>query len=118
MCDEIWKSPEEQREFERWAFGRSPVTYTNLMMHTWNSRHGDLYFAECHERTDESIREMNEIYKREKAMDKIIRKIEKTVAKDTKKEEKQLKGLEKADKKRDKACDVGERVLKRKGNKK
>jgi hypothetical protein len=41
-------------------------------------------------------------------MDKAIRKIEKTNAK----EAKELKGLEKADKKRDKVCDYGEKMMK------
>jgi hypothetical protein len=43
-------------------------------------------------------------------MDKAIKKIEKTV----KKSGKQLKNLEKADKKRDKACDYGERMMAKK----
>ncbi len=47
-------------------------------------------------------------------MDKIIRGIEKKIRKDTKSEEKSLKGLEKADKKRDKVCDYGEKMLKKK----
>lgn len=47
-------------------------------------------------------------------MDKQIRGIEKTIKKDTKREESKLKKLEKADKKRDKACDYGEKMLKKK----
>lgn len=43
-------------------------------------------------------------------MDKQIRKIEKGV----KKSEKELKGLEKADKKRDKVCDYGEKMMEKK----
>lgn len=43
-------------------------------------------------------------------MDKAIKKIENTV----KKSGKQLKSLEKADKKRDKACDYGERMMAKK----
>jgi len=46
-------------------------------------------------------------------MDKQIRKIEKTIKKDTKKEEKQLSELEKADKKRDKECEYGKKMLKK-----
>ncbi len=47
-------------------------------------------------------------------VDKKIRKIEKKIKKDTKGEEKELKQLEKMDKKRDKACDIGAEVLKKK----
>ena len=47
-------------------------------------------------------------------MDKKIRKIEKTIKKNTGKEEAQLKDLEKADKKRDKVCDLGKEVTKKK----
>lgn len=46
-------------------------------------------------------------------MDKAIKKIEKTTAKASK----ELKSLEKADKKRDKICDYGAKMLK-KGKKK
>ena len=46
-------------------------------------------------------------------MDKQIRKIEKK----TKGVEKSLKHLEKEDKKRDKACDMGESMMKKKGKK-
>jgi hypothetical protein len=46
-------------------------------------------------------------------MDKQIRKIEK----DTKKVSKELKSLEKADKKRDPACDLGKKMMKKKGKK-
>jgi len=42
-------------------------------------------------------------------MDKKIRKIEKGV----KKSEKELKDLEKADKKRDKVCDYGQKMMKK-----
>lgn len=47
-------------------------------------------------------------------MDKKIRGIEKTIKKDSSKEQKQLKSLEKADKARDKVCEIGERVMKKK----
>lgn len=47
-------------------------------------------------------------------MDKIIKKIGKEVKKDSAKEEKSLKGLEKADKKRDKVCSMGEKMMKKK----
>lgn len=47
-------------------------------------------------------------------MDKQIRGIEKTIKKDTAREEKKLKKLEKADKKRDKVCDYGEKMMKKK----
>jgi hypothetical protein len=43
-------------------------------------------------------------------MDKQIRKIEKNV----KKTEKELKSLEKMDKKRDPACDLGKKMMKKK----
>lgn len=46
-------------------------------------------------------------------MDKQIRKIEK----ENKKESKDLKDLEKADKKRDKVCDYGEKMIKAKKKK-
>jgi hypothetical protein len=48
--------------------------------------------------------------KKEKPMDKQIRKIEK----DDKKVAKGLKSLEKADKKRDKVCEMGEKAMKKK----
>jgi hypothetical protein len=44
-------------------------------------------------------------------MDKQIRKIEK----DTKKVGKELKSLESADKERDKVCDYGKKMMKKKG---
>ena len=44
-------------------------------------------------------------------MDKKIKKI----TKETKHVEKDLKGLLKEDKKRDKVCDMGEKMMKRKG---
>jgi hypothetical protein len=47
-------------------------------------------------------------------MDQQIRKIERVIKKDTGKEEKELKKLEKADKKRDKVCAMGEKVMKKK----
>lgn len=47
-------------------------------------------------------------------MDKQIRKIEK----ETKKTTKDLKSLEKADKKRDKACEIGKKVIMKKKKKK
>jgi len=47
-------------------------------------------------------------------MDKKIRKIEKEV----KKTEKDLKSLEKLDKKRDPACEMGEKMMKKKRKKK
>jgi len=46
-------------------------------------------------------------------MDKMIRKIEK----ENKKEGKDLKNLEKADKKRDKVCDYGNEMMKKKKRK-
>lgn len=50
-------------------------------------------------------------------MDKKIRNIEKTIKKDSAKEESKLKDLEKADKARDKVCDYGEKMMKKKGKK-
>lgn len=44
-------------------------------------------------------------------MDKQIRKIERNV----RHTERELKSLEKADKKRDKVCDYGEKMMKKKG---
>ncbi len=46
-------------------------------------------------------------------MDKLIRKIEKEVPKKSK-AKKDLKHLEKADKKRDKVCEMGEKMMKKK----
>ena len=46
-------------------------------------------------------------------MDKQIRGIEKKIKKDTKSEQKSLKKLESADKKRDKVCDYGAKMLKK-----
>jgi hypothetical protein len=50
-------------------------------------------------------------------MDAKIRSISKTVKKDAKKEGKQLKELESMDKKRDKVCDLGKKVMKSKKGK-
>lgn len=50
-------------------------------------------------------------------MDKKIRTIKKKVKKDASSEEKELEQLEKMDKKRDKACDVGAEVLKKRKKK-
>ena len=47
----------------------------------------------------------------------MIRGIEKKISKDSKSEGKSLKKLEKADKKRDKVCDYGEKMMKKKGKK-
>jgi len=47
-------------------------------------------------------------------MDKAIRSIEKSVKKDAAKEGKKLKKLEAADKKRDKICDLGKEVMRKK----
>lgn len=47
-------------------------------------------------------------------MDKKIRSIQKVIKKDTKREEKELKQLEAMDKKRDKVCDLGKKVMKKK----
>lgn len=58
----------------------------------------------------EIVFEYNQMTIREKLMDKEIRKIEK----DTGKVEKELKHLEKADKKRDKMCDYGAKMMKKK----
>jgi hypothetical protein len=55
--------------------------------------------------------------KRNTEMDKKIRKIEKTIKKDSHKEEKEMKGLEKADKKRDKMCDMGKHMMEKKKKK-
>jgi hypothetical protein len=49
-------------------------------------------------------------------MDAMIRKIEKEVPKKGK-AHKDLKSLEKADKKRDKVCDYGKEMMKKKGKK-
>lgn len=46
-------------------------------------------------------------------MDKQIRKIKKKVKKDNMSEEKELGKLEKADKKRDKECDMGKKMMKK-----
>ncbi len=47
-------------------------------------------------------------------MDKKIAKIEKDVKKDAKKEEKELSSLKKMDQKRDKVCDLGKEMMKKK----
>lgn len=61
---------------------------------------------------DEWIRKLASEYLGDE-MDKQIRKIEKNV----KKTGKELKSLEKADKKRDPACDMGEKMMKKKKKK-
>lgn len=52
-----------------------------------------------------------------KDMDKKIRSIGKKVKKDASQEEKQLKQLEKMDKKRDKVCELGKEMLKKRKKK-
>ena len=47
-------------------------------------------------------------------MDKKIKSIKKKIKKDSASEEKELGELQKMDKKRDKACDVGEKLMKKK----
>lgn len=50
-------------------------------------------------------------------MDQKIKKIEKDVDKSEKKVKGELKDLEKEDKKRDKVCDYGKKMMKKKGKK-
>jgi hypothetical protein len=47
-------------------------------------------------------------------MDKKIRQVEKEIKKDSHKEESKLKELERMDKKRDKGCEMGKEVMKKK----
>lgn len=65
-------SYEEQRDFEIWAFGKSPIEYDYGTMLTWNSRHGDLYFIRDDEEVKKSIDKMHEIYKEIKAIENEI----------------------------------------------
>lgn len=57
-----FKDLEDQRSFERWAFGHTPVKYGVANMHSWNSRHGDIYFIKSDEIIGESIKKMYKIY--------------------------------------------------------
>lgn len=59
---DTFKNLEHQKEFELWAFGHSPVSYEISLMHTWNSRHGDKYYALPDESVDASVRRMVEVY--------------------------------------------------------
>ena len=40
-----FESLEQQKAFEKWAFGQSPIAYNDLLRFSWNSYHGDLYEA-------------------------------------------------------------------------
>jgi hypothetical protein len=113
---DIFNSQEDQFYFEVWAFGTSPVKYSQVLMYTWNSRHGDIYFVRSEENMVDSIAKMYKIYLKfkESAVDKQIRKIEK----ESKKVGKSLKTLEKMDKKQDKKIEKCEKMPMKKKAKK
>lgn len=67
--EDIFKDQNEQKEFEKWAFGFSPQYYLIPTMYAWNSLHGDLYMAKADERIDLSIKRMKEIWLKEKEND-------------------------------------------------
>lgn len=60
----MFKSYEEQKDFEKWAFGTSTPCYECIgMLHDWNSRHGDIYMAKDTENQDDSLKLMYQFYK-------------------------------------------------------
>ena len=58
-----FESLEAQKQFEKWAFGQTPVVYNELMRLTWNSYHGDLYFCDQEEGIGKSIGHMLILHK-------------------------------------------------------
>ena len=59
----IFKDYAEQKDFERWAFGHSPVSYMFNDMHAWNSRWGDVLWLEGDENFASSLTEMVGVYR-------------------------------------------------------
>lgn len=59
---------EEQEKFEKWAFGTSPVQYSDPVRMTWNSRFGMIYYCHSDELINESIEKMYEVYELHKKL--------------------------------------------------
>jgi len=57
-----FESYDDQKNFEMWAFGTTPVRYDIGAMHTWNSLHGDLCFLDEDEIIGISLKKMYELY--------------------------------------------------------
>lgn len=54
-----FKDFEDQKAFEKWAFGRTPIEYDIAMMHSWNSHHGNMLYV----RESDSMRDsLNRMY--------------------------------------------------------
>ena len=60
-----FSSYEEQRDFELWAFGRSPVTYDFSVLMSWNSRFGDKLYIHSNSQIKDSLLKMKNIWKNE-----------------------------------------------------
>jgi|GEM_PF-3397440 Sec-independent protein translocase protein TatA len=56
-------SLEQQKAFEKWAFGQTPVAYNDLIRLSWNSHHGDLYFCDDSEVFGKSMGKMLLLFK-------------------------------------------------------
>lgn len=59
----MFSSYEEQKNFEIWAFGASPITYNITTMHAWNSHHGDEFYANPHDDIGDDLDTMFFLYK-------------------------------------------------------
>lgn len=57
-----FRSYDDQKNFEKWAFGSTPIKYDVKAMHTWNSHHGDIYFLDEAEIIEISLKKMYELY--------------------------------------------------------
>lgn len=68
----MFSSSEDQKAFELWAFGQYPVTYGLSALHSWNSRHGELYFAFSHHRVQDSVSYMVALYRVEQEKKRLI----------------------------------------------
>lgn len=57
-----FKDHEDQKAFQRWAFGQAEHKYGLDSMHTWSSLHGDLYFLSVHQTIGDSLKIMYALY--------------------------------------------------------
>ncbi len=57
-----FKDFEDQRAFESWAFGKTPIEYDIAMMHSWNSHHGELFYLTPKDSLPLSLKRMYNLY--------------------------------------------------------
>ncbi len=62
----MFESHDEQRAFELWAFGRSPMEYDYNVFMEWNSKHGDKLWMKPDDTLQVSCRQMKKIWKEER----------------------------------------------------